>query len=120
LTGPAAAQVYVDKSSIDDDLIAKITASAQHPHAIDAAVSMMMSPRGARELSVMVRDACARGTPVAMIHGACAPHPCHARCAHAHVRLCCLPAFRSIAADTKLGYLRTHIAPASPGADAEQ
>ena len=66
------AQVYTHEGAVDDALVARICASAGHPHAVDAFVSMMTAPRGATEFSEMVAAAVARGVPVCLIHGALA------------------------------------------------
>ena len=63
-------QVYVDAAALSDELVARIVASARHPHAVDAAASMMSSPRGAVELGEMVGALSRRGVAVCMIHGA--------------------------------------------------
>lgn len=63
-------QVYIHGGAVDDELVARICAAARHPHAVDAFVSMMTAPRGAKEMSAMVADVCARGVPVCLIHGA--------------------------------------------------
>ena len=62
-------QVYINEGAVDDELVGRICAAAQHPHAADAFVSMMTAPRGAKELSAMVAELTARGMPVCMLHG---------------------------------------------------
>lgn len=66
----AYVQVYINPDAIDDELVQRICASAQHPHAVDAFVSMATAPRGAKEMGTMVQEICSRGIPVCMLHGA--------------------------------------------------
>ena len=63
-------QVYADSGAIDAALVDKICAAARHPHAVDAFASIMLAPRGAREIGDMLADVTARGTPACMLHGA--------------------------------------------------
>eukprot|EP00892_Ulva_mutabilis_P005890 jgi/Ulvmu1/3673/UM017_0087.1 len=62
-------QVYVDKQAIDETLVRRMASAAGHPHAADAFLSMMLSPRGEQGLGKMAAAVAARGTPICLIHG---------------------------------------------------
>lgn len=63
-------QVYVDEQAIDETLVQRMAAAAGHPHAADAFLSMMLSPRGDVGLGKMAAAVAAHGTPICIMHGA--------------------------------------------------
>jgi hypothetical protein len=64
-------QVYANKAAIDEALVRRIRQAALHPHAVDAFVSMFLSPRGERGLCAMAEDVSKKGIPICLIQGAC-------------------------------------------------
>ena len=90
-------QVYVDKAAIDESLVRRMSAVAGHPHAADAFLSMMLSPRGGAGLGKMAAAVSARGTPICLMHGA--PHLVPAGSGERHGS-CAVMGPRSVAATT--------------------